>query len=340
MKANLLSVIIPVYNKEKSFPRCIESVLNQSYPNIEIIVVDDGSTDNSPAVIDKYLGKDERIRVIHKKNEGLGFTRNSGIKASNGDYITFLDADDYVSADMYADMMQKIDENENIDIVYCDFVMEKDNESTVYMESHIDEGVYDGEVFIKYILGSLPNHVNDNEFDMSVCKGIFSKKIIDDFDVSFKSEREYICEDLYFDLEYFKYVRNVYFLKKCYYHYVMYSNSITHSYIENRLDKETFLYKKVNSMIRKDYDEETLLRYNRMFLGRVRCCIRQEVFKKQTLKKCLSSIKGIINDDVISTVINSYPISSCSITLKIFNTCIKYKLSLILYLLIKIKEEM
>ncbi|MPQ43059.1 glycosyltransferase family 2 protein [Clostridium tarantellae] len=91
----LISVIIPVYNVEKYLQQCVESVLNQSFKNIEVILINDGSTDNSKKICNEYELKDSRVKVIHKKNKGLSHTRNVGIKASKGDYLLFLDSDDY-----------------------------------------------------------------------------------------------------------------------------------------------------------------------------------------------------------------------------------------------------
>ena len=95
MKKLLISVVIPVYNVEKYIPRCIDSVINQSYNNLEIILINDGSTDNSPKICEEYSIKDKRIRIIHQENKGLSEARNRGISLAQGDYIIFLDSDDY-----------------------------------------------------------------------------------------------------------------------------------------------------------------------------------------------------------------------------------------------------
>lgn len=95
----LISIIIPVYNVEKYLPRCLNSVINQTYENIEIIVVDDGSTDHSGQICDEYAEKDRRIEVIHKKNEGLSVARNEGIINASGKYLSFVDSDDYIALD-------------------------------------------------------------------------------------------------------------------------------------------------------------------------------------------------------------------------------------------------
>ena len=93
---DLISLIVPVYNVEKYFVRCIKSILKQTYSNIEVILVDDGSDDNSGELCDEYAKVDNRIKVIHKKNEGLGYARNSGLDISSGKYVTFIFIDDYI----------------------------------------------------------------------------------------------------------------------------------------------------------------------------------------------------------------------------------------------------
>ena len=115
---NKVSVIIPVYNVEKYLQRCVTSVTEQSYSNLEIILVDDGSVDKSGAICDDFAKKDKRIRVIHKENEGLGLTRNVGIKVATGNYICFIDSDDYIAREyietIYSDLKKS-----SADVCYC-----------------------------------------------------------------------------------------------------------------------------------------------------------------------------------------------------------------------------
>lgn len=96
MKYPKVSIILPIYNVEKYLDRCMESLLNQTLEDIEIIMVDDGSPDNCPQMCDEYAKKDNRVKVVHKKNAGLGFARNSGLDVAKGEYIAFVDSDDYV----------------------------------------------------------------------------------------------------------------------------------------------------------------------------------------------------------------------------------------------------
>ena len=95
----LISVVLPVYNVERYIIKCMNSVLSQTYKNIEIILVDDGSQDRCPEICERYAKKDKRVKVIHKENGGLSDARNAGIKVANGEYITFIDSDDYVDND-------------------------------------------------------------------------------------------------------------------------------------------------------------------------------------------------------------------------------------------------
>lgn len=113
-----LSIIVPVYNVEKYLPQCIESILSQTYKNIELILVDDGSTDSCPSICDQYKEKDSRVTVIHKENGGQGSARNCGINICKGDYIAFVDSDDYVDVNMYKDMIEHI-VNTGSDMAVC-----------------------------------------------------------------------------------------------------------------------------------------------------------------------------------------------------------------------------
>ena len=107
MKTELISVIIPVYKVEKYINRCVESVLVQNYHNIEVILVDDGSPDNCGIICDKYAETDSRIKVIHKKNGGLSDARNKGVKKACGDYLLFVDSDDYVLTNHLSELYSK-----------------------------------------------------------------------------------------------------------------------------------------------------------------------------------------------------------------------------------------
>lgn len=116
----MISVVVPIYNVEKYIHKSIESILNQSYHNLEIILVDDGGTDDCPAICDEFAKKDNRIKVIHKENGGLSDARNAGVAVATGAYISFIDSDDFIKPDMYEKMLTRMKET-NADIVVCNY---------------------------------------------------------------------------------------------------------------------------------------------------------------------------------------------------------------------------
>ncbi|MBQ8684595.1 MAG: glycosyltransferase [Clostridia bacterium] len=117
--SGLVSIIIPVYNVEKYLPICIESVVNQTYRALELLLIDDGSTDNSGKICDEYAGKDSRIKVLHKENGGVSLARNIGLDKASGEYIAFIDSDDIIEADMIERLIYEMDDD--TDIVECEF---------------------------------------------------------------------------------------------------------------------------------------------------------------------------------------------------------------------------
>lgn len=120
----LLSVIIPVYKTEKTLDRCIESVLGQDVSaGMEVILVDDGSPDNCPALCDAWAERDSRIRVVHQENKGLGAARNAGLDIATGEYVTFVDSDDYLAADTYPNLLRRLEEHPDVDILEYEFKM-------------------------------------------------------------------------------------------------------------------------------------------------------------------------------------------------------------------------
>ncbi|MFR5264943.1 glycosyltransferase family 2 protein [Clostridium sp.] len=123
----MISVIVPIYNVEKYLENCINSILNQSYKDFELILVDDGSPDNCGKICDDYAKKDSRIKVIHKKNGGLSDARNVGIEAAKGEYISFIDSDDWIHKDFYLTLFNALSSS-NSDIAICNFLKVSNND--------------------------------------------------------------------------------------------------------------------------------------------------------------------------------------------------------------------
>lgn len=144
-----ISVIVPVYNREKQISRCLDSLLNQTYPNMEIIVINDGSTDQTEIILQDYQKKyQEKLMVVHTSNRGVSEARNTGIEKASGNYIGFVDSDDYVSKDMYEKLYKKIIADD-FDVVAC-------NSLSIYPthEDQVDSGMYDGQDSHELLIGA------------------------------------------------------------------------------------------------------------------------------------------------------------------------------------------
>ncbi len=157
----LISVIIPVYNVDSYLDRCISSVVSQSYKKLEIILIDDGSSDLSGEICDKWALRDSRICVIHQKNSGAGAARNAGLDAACGDYIAFIDSDDYISHDMYEHLLEIIGE---ADIAECAYLkVECDNDNAAFADGHSTSTLFTEE--------AMREHINNTRF----CQVIYNK---------------------------------------------------------------------------------------------------------------------------------------------------------------------
>ena len=149
-KEPLISVIVPVYNVEKYLARCLDSIINQTYKNLQIIVVDDGSTDNSSKLCDEYAKKDKRIEVYHKENGGVSSARNIGIKNAKGEAVGFIDSDDYVEPQYIEALVKSMLDNDS-DISLCGFkkIYGKQSDDIIRFE---DGTCFDKETFVKKIM--------------------------------------------------------------------------------------------------------------------------------------------------------------------------------------------
>jgi len=147
----LISIIVPVYNVESYIDRCIKSILSQTFQDYELIIVDDGSPDNCPKICDEWAIKDKRIKVIHQKNQGLSAARNTGIKFSEGKYLTFIDSDDWITDSMVQDLYDLIEKTE-ADISVCGFTKTESEENLVDSKRSVEEKIYTRDEFMKIIL--------------------------------------------------------------------------------------------------------------------------------------------------------------------------------------------
>lgn len=166
-----LSVIVPVYNVEAYLPVCVDSILSQTAGDLELILIDDGSPDQSPRICDAYAQKDARVRVIHQVNRGVSAARNAGLRIASGDYIGFVDPDDWIAPEMYATLMEAAREK-HAQIAVCGFTFCDEAGKTLYDQA-VPEGLYDRENLLLSIYG-MPNRLHG-----SMCNKVFSRTLLE-----------------------------------------------------------------------------------------------------------------------------------------------------------------
>lgn len=333
----LISVIVPVYNVEKYIDRCLNSITNQSYRNLEIILIDDGAKDASGSLCDEWADRDSRVKVIHKVNAGLGMARNTGLENCTGDYVAFVDSDDFVELCMFEKMLIALN-NSGANTCYCSHQTYANDKNEVLEQFPEAEGEYDGVNVLLDILGSEPSSSKDCMRQMSVWGALFSGDIIRKYMLRFKSEREYICEDLPFDVQYLSKVEKIVVIKECLYNYCVNTESLTHKYYNDRLMREKKLYMYIcDSMDRILPGIEYKTRYNRLFLGRIRNCILQEVNdSNKTYSETIKGISMIASDPLVNAVVHDYPIWKTPCKQRIFNIALRLKMNRLMFLLAKV----
>lgn len=167
----MISVIVPVYNVEKYLARCVDSIINQTYKDYELLLIDDGSTDNSGVICDQYAKSDNRIRVFHKKNGGLSDARNYGLDRVNGEYITFIDSDDFVGADYLSYLYTMITERK-ADISIVSMMRTTSTEKSFCSSTHR---------CVEYMGdAALAAMIREKEFNESACAKLYKKELFDD----------------------------------------------------------------------------------------------------------------------------------------------------------------
>lgn len=232
MNNPLVSIIIPVYCVEKYLDRCVNSIIGQTYKNIEIILVDDGSPDNCPKMCDEWAKKDNRIKVVHKQNGGLTSARKAGSEIANGDYVLFIDSDDYIELDMVEKMVKKAIET-NMDITLCSYFRETDTLTPIKMSYTKDlttkEEIRD--LFIFPIIRPLNDGFLTNGFMVTK---LFKKEIITE-DL-FVSEREYYTEDIIFNAQLALRINGIAIVNEPFYHYCENRESLTFRYREGKFE--------------------------------------------------------------------------------------------------------
>ena len=249
---DLISVIVPVYKVEKYLRRCVDSIINQTYKNLEIILVDDGSPDNCPAICDEYAKKDYRIKVIHKENGGLSSARNAGLDIADGKYLGFVDSDDYIAPEMYEKLYQLITGN-NSQIVVCNcfFVDEFDNE--LFRDSPLSDETVTG-------MEALENLQKDNGINFVTCTNkLYSSELFNNirFPLNKLCEDNYIAHILYHKSD------KVTFTREKLYYYLQRKGSILNSGVSIKsFDETEGFYRRIEYLNSNKINDNPQAHYN------------------------------------------------------------------------------
>lgn len=327
-----VSIIVPVYNVEKYLERCLNSLINQTYLNLEILLIDDGSKDNSLSICKEYEKKDLRIHVYHKDNEGLGLTRNYGIAKATGEYIIFIDSDDYIVVNAIEVLVQKAQET-NADIVIANYYY-KDIPQKVFIPEQLYTGDNIKNILMVHMMGNAAH--NFDGLSCMACGRLYKRSLFTKYGFKFPSERKMIWEDLVFSINVYPICQSIYVSHFPIYYYCFNGNSLTHIYNPDKLKLIMTLYRYMIKEIRKmKLPAEALQRLDNNFIGHIRTCIKLEVFytKQNGLKKTLNNIWNICNRKDVQNLIRSYPKKDFNRIQYIYNFFMENKLVMGVYFL-------
>lgn len=325
-----ISIIVPVYNVEKYLERCINSLIHQTLKEIQIILVNDGSTDNSPSICDAYAKKDERILVIHKENEGQGIARNHGLKNAIGEYVCFLDSDDYYELNT-CEALYKHLKDTGADLCCFGYQID-DKDGDLVRRPLIREREYRGQEvkndFILHYFGDLPE--DDNLRGFSSCMSIFRISIIKDNNLEFPSERKVLSEDTIFSLEFCKHAERVTTLSKVFYHYCQNAESFSQGYRKDKFEKTKILYNILKKYTKEFHiEDKTNVRLAMLIWVNLMACLKQETRRipESGRKEILKNVKIMCNDEMTKSELPKLIHAALPLQQKILLFCIIHKMS-------------
>lgn len=302
----VLSVIVPVYNGEQYLKQCLDSIINQSYSDFELILVNDGSKDGSGNICDEYAKKHSNIKVIHKENGGVTAARRDGLNLASGRFVTFVDCDDWIDSDMYEKMLAKA-EKYNVEAVICSIVYETEN-GPVKHRNTVESGLYDKNKLKKAFY---PKILFDYDVCLpgvnpSLCNKIFKKERLDNVVFNVNDTISY-GEDALCTYPTLMDTDSVFVMDTPFYHYRKNDDSVTHRYDSTLLEKFLLLANEMETFfVNRGFDCTSQLdgyvaRYSLE-------CIRSELlFSSTNLSKRLKTVRLYAeNERVFRAFINAF----------------------------------
>lgn len=326
---DLITVVVPIYKVEKYLEKCIDSIIKQTYENLEIILVDDGSPDKCPQICDEYAKNDSRIRVIHKENGGVSSARNIGMENARGKWIAFIDADDWIEEKYFEKMLDRVKTND-ADIVLCGYNRVMPNCNIKINSNGGDEKVNAKEYLIKVL--------NPQTGYGFVHMKIIKKQVIGDtrFDTDLK-----VGEDALFNIEISKKINTAILVKEALYNYRNNSESVVKKFDKNYVDKYLKSMVKNRKYIFENYNDEEIKQnyYNfvafHVMLIAVNYCYHPENKEKNKL----SVLKKVCKQKEYKEGIEKSNYNNLSMTRKITLYTLKHKLFVLTALICKIRQN-
>ncbi|MCM1286175.1 MAG: glycosyltransferase [Acetobacter sp.] len=301
----LISIIVPIYNVEKYINKCVDSILSQTYKNIELILVDDGSPDNCPQICDRYAELDKRVKVVHKENGGLMSARQAGLKKANGDYIGFVDGDDWIEPDMY-ECFHNVIEKYNPDMALCEFIYAYPDKD-IFSDQKLSAEYFTKDKMIKEIYPTMLFKAPYYHFGINPCcwSKVYKKELLENclYKVTPKIK---IGEDAAFTYPCLIDAESLAYVDKALYHYRNNPDSMTNSYDVNLENTILIPIEILNDAFNKSgYNFSKSLSYYLLYM--INLVVRNEANpdnKKSAKEKKLTLKKFVLNNNVKCAVEN------------------------------------
>lgn len=323
----IISVIIPCYNVQKYLGQCLNSIVSQNYRHLEIICINDGSTDDTLSVLNFYAADDSRIIIIDQENQGLSETRNKGISIATGEYLMFVDSDDWVANDYFSSFLSKI--NEEVDLVAASYRREFSNQG-IDRDLKIN-GLYPADYIQRRLIGLIDHELSDPSQADSIVTAwskLYKRSIIVGNSISFKSTKEIGTEDLLFNLQYTQYCRYVYVTNQALYHYRKNNtSSLTSNYKKNLFDQWKKLYSYIKPYCNTSEKEKAF--YNRVCLSMIGISLNEAGNKNGVFSKA-KNLHTVLKDKLYIESFKKLDLNFFPIHWKVFFFLAKYRLSLLL----------
>ncbi|UVI31522.1 glycosyltransferase family 2 protein [Paenibacillus spongiae] len=338
-----ISIIVPIFNMESYLHRCLTSLTSQSMDDIQIIAVNDGSTDSSLQIVRQFAENDDRIIVIHQENGGVSSARNAGIRAAEGEFIGFVDPDDWIDTTMYEDMYKEAIRHE-VDIVMCSYIREFGSHAIEKKYPVADLVCYRGEEVRNEMVRRLVGPINDEVANPelldawgTVWSKIFRAEIIKNNEITFVDLHLIGSnEDSLFNIHAFYYATSFVFMNKPYYHYwKANTGSITSRHNPNLMNQFLVLYTLIESFLKEKMMPSSfqLALSNRISLNTLGLGLNT-ITKKSSMYRKVSDIQTVLNHPRIRGSLSQFETSSCPMVWKAFFLCAKNRFSLGLYMLL------